>query len=258
MSSLSEVPDNLDEFLPWLKDRSEAAWANYKEATFDSFLDAGVGGSSWRTGTRWQAGLDEQQIDAVQRRWKLKFPKDYRQFLSVLNAPDRGMYHVGWSDEPPYGMVEGDDTPSFFDWRKDDDEIAYRLKWPAEGLFFDVNENDLWPESWGKQPDRAEDLLKKFAEIVATAPTLIPITGHRFLLADSLEAGNPVLSVWGSDIICYGSNLRKFLLLEFSGLIGLDYNEVAENAGITREQIEAIPFWGELMLRDWESRKSFL
>lgn len=260
MSSLSKVPDNFDDFLPWLKNRSEAAWAIYKEATFDTFMDAGVGGSSWRTGTQWQAGLDEQQIDAIELHWKLKFPRDYRQFLSVLNAPDRGRYHVGWSDEPPYGMEEGDDTPSYFDWRKDDEAVTGALNWPFEGLFFDVEENALWPDSWGERPDKAEDLLKKFAQLVATAPALIPITGHRYLLADSLEAGNPVLSIWGSDIICYGSNLKNFLMLEFSELIGLDFDEVSEvaNVDMTQGKIEAIPFWGELMLRDWQSRHSFL
>ncbi len=260
MNSLAQVPDDFDDFLRWLKDRSEAAWATFEEATFETFEEAGVGGSSWRTGTRWRAGLDEQQIDAIELHRKLRFPKDYRQFLAVLNAPDRGLYSVGWSDDPPYGMVEGDDEPSYFDWRKDDEAIVEALNFPSEGLFFDVNENDLWPDSWGERPDKAEDLHKKFAGVVATAPPLIPITGHRYLLADSLEAGNPVLSVWGSDIICYGSNLRNFLLLEFCGLLGLDRDEVSEvaNVGISKEKIAAIPFWGELMLRDWESRKSFL
>jgi len=58
--------------------------------------------------------------------------------------------------------------------------------------------------------------------------------------------------VWQSDIIIYGSNLKNFLLLEFSQLLGLDYQEVSEaaNVGITGEIIAAIPFWGELMLRD--------
>lgn len=157
-------------------------------------------------------------------------------------------------------MEEGDDQPSYYDWRKDDDEITYRLNWPSEGLFFDVIENDLWPDSWGKRPKKPEKLHKKFSKIVAKAPTLIPIIGHRFLLTNSLDAGNPVLSVWGSDIICYGSNLRNFLLMEFCGILGLDNEEVSADIdeSIPREQIEAIPFWGELMLRDWESRKSFL
>lgn len=252
MSSLSNVPKNFDDFLPWLRDQTEAAWAIHQTQTLDEFMAEGVGGSSWRTGTQWQIGLDEPRIDALERRWELKFPRDYRQFLSVLNAPDRGVYSVGWSDDPPYDMRAGDDAPSYFDWQKDDEAIIDALSWPLEGLLFHVEENSLWLDSWGERPGNAADVREKVAKLVATAPVLIPITGHRYLLANSLEAGNPVLSVYGSDIICYGSNLKNFLLLEFSSLLGLDYHEVAEgaNAGITQEKISAIPFWGEIMLRD--------
>ncbi len=252
MSSLSKVPDDFDDFLPWLKNQSEAAWAIHRTKTLDAFMAEEVGGSSWRTGTQWQAGLDEPRIDAIERHWELKFPRDYRQFLSVLNAPDRGVYCVGWSDDPPYDLGAGDDVPSYFDWQKDDEAIVDALNWPLEGLLFQVEESSLWLDSWGERPGKVAEVRKKVARLVASAPTLIPITGHRYLLANSLDAGNPVLSVYGSDIICYGSNLRNFLLLEFSSLLGLDHAEVAAsaNAGITQEKIAAIPFWGELMFRD--------
>ncbi len=252
MSSLSKVPDNFDDFLPWLKEQTEAAWAIHQTTTLDVFMAEESGGSSWRTGTQWQIGLDEPRIDALELHWGLKFPRDYRQFLSVLNAPDRGVYSVGWSDDPPYDLREGDDSPSYFDWQKDDEAIIDALNWPLGGLLFQVEESSLWLDSWGERPSKVTDVRKKVAQLVATAPMLIPITGHRYLLANSLDAGNPVLSVYGSDIICYGSNLKNFLLLEFSPLLGLDYDEVAEgaNVGITEEKIAAIPFWGELMLRD--------
>ncbi len=252
MSPLSKVPDNFHDFLEWLKERSEATWAIHETATFEEFVAEEMGGRSWRIGTRWQVGLDEPRIDALELHWKLRFPRDYRQFLSVLNAPDRGMYCVGWSDDPPYGLQEEDDEPSFFDWRKDDEALTAALNRPLEGLLFDVEENAIWLDSWGERPGRDADVRKKVAQLVAAAPMLIPITGHRYLLANSREAGNPVLSVWQSDIICYGSNLKNFLLLELSELLGLDHREVAEvaNADMTREKIAAIPFWGELMLRD--------
>ncbi len=252
MFSLSNVPDKFDAFLPWLKDRTEAAWAIHQTKTLDAFRAEEVGGSSWRTGTKWQIGLDQPRIDALELQWELKFPRDYRQFLSVLNAPDRGVYSVGWSDDPPYGMEEEDDVPSYFDWQKDDEEIIDALNWPLEGLLFQVEESSLWLDSWGERPGKATDVREKLDQLVAAAPMLIPITGHRYLLANSLEAGNPVLSVYGFDIISYGSNLKNFLLLEFSSLLGLDFAEVSEgaNVGMTQEKIAAIPFWGEVMLRD--------
>ncbi len=79
--------------------------------------------------------------------------------------------------------------------------------------------------------------------------------GHCYLLGDTPRAGNPVLSVWQSDITIHGSNLRNFLLMDISDLLGLDLDhDEAENlrvAGITDESIAAIPFWGELMLGDY-------
>ena len=192
MSSLSKVPDNFDDFLPWLKEQTEAAWAIHQTTTLDVFMAEESGGSSWRTGTQWQIGVDEPRIDALELHWGLKFPRDYRQFLSVLNAPDRGVYSVGWSDDPPDDLREGDDSPSYFDWQKDDEAIIGALNWPLGGLLFQVEESSLWLDSWGERPSKVTDVRKKVAQLVATAPMLIPITGHRYLLANSLDAGNPV------------------------------------------------------------------
>ncbi len=250
MNDLSNIPSELDAFLLWLKERSGAAWKNFETSNFEEFEAQEMGGSSWRTGTQWQTGLGKAEIDAIEQKWALKFPQDYRQYLSILNAPDRGMYCVGWSDDPPYGLQVEDDEPSFFDWQKHDEAIADSLAWPLEGLLFDVKENSLWLDSWGPQPSDEAGRRRKVIDLVEAAPKLIPLTGHRYLLAASNEAGQPVLSVYQSDIICYGSNLRNFLLLEFSELLGLDYEEITKlsNANISHEQIAAIPFWGELII----------
>lgn len=249
MNALSNIPDDFNAFLLWMKERSEAAWANYQTKTFEEIIAEEMPRSSWRAGTRWQAGLDEPGIDALEQQWELQFPKDFRQFLSVLNAPDRGMYTVSWSDETDDGLEEVDDDVSIYDWNKDDELLISILDAPLQGLLFDVEENSLWLNSWGKRPGKDTDVRKKVTELVAAAPKLIPITGHRYLLASSLAAGNPVLSVWQSDIICYGSNLKNFLLLEFSDLLGLDYQWEDANESITLEKIATIPFWGEIMLQ---------
>jgi len=250
MSALSKIPDDFNAFLLWMKDRTEAVWANYRTKTFEEIIAEEMPQNSWRAGTRWQAGLDEPGIDALEKQWEIQFPKDFRQFLSVLNAPDRGLYSVDWSDETPGGLEEQDDDVSIYDWNKDDEDLIAALNGPLNGLLFDVEEASLWLDSWGERPGKDTEVSKKVAELVAAAPKLIPITGHRYLLANSLEAGNPVLSVWQSDIIIYGSSLRNFLLLEFSDLLGLDYQFEDANEGITVEKIATIPFWGEIMLRD--------
>lgn len=252
MNALSKIPNDLDEFLNWLKSRTETAWADYKTTTLEEFQFNEVGGSSWRTGTKWQTGLTEDEIAALENNWGVKFPKDYRLFLAILNAPDRGMYATGWSDDPPYGLTEEGDEPSYFDWRQDNEALDDALSWPLKGLGFDVEESSLWLPGWGRKPFLQKRALKKLEKLVEAAPPLIPLTGHRYLAAHTLDAGNLVLSVYQSDIICYASDLRNFLLLEFSELLGFEYEEITAIAtkGITSDKISEIPFWGEIMLRD--------
>ncbi len=252
MNSLQSVPGDLDAFLPWLKDRTETAWAGVRTMSLEEFKEGGVGGRSWRTGTKWQRGLEPHEIDTLELRWNMPFPEDYRRFLSILNAPDRGMYSIYWRDDPPYDMHEIEDQPSYFDWRRDETALTDALEWPLEGIMFDVENNSLWPDSWGERPRDAE-IRETVSRLVAAAPKLVPICGHRYLVGDPAKAGNPVLSVWQSDIIIYGSNLRNFLLMECSDLLGLDRDEVKNlcNVGITTESIAAIPFWGELILGDY-------
>ncbi len=254
MNSLLNIPIDLDAFLLWFKDRTETAWASFRTKSLEEFEANGLAGGSWRTGTKWQRGLEAHEIDALELRWNILFPEDYRRFLSILNAPDRGLYSVGWRKRPTYDLYEIEDRPSFFDWRRDEKALANAFEWPLDGIMFDVENASLWPDSWGERPQGPE-IRETVSRLVAAAPRLVPIAGHRYLLADTPRAGNPVLSVWQSDITIHGSNLRKFLLMDISDLLGLDLDhDEAENlrvAGITGESIAAIPFWGELMLGDY-------
>ena len=251
MSSLLNVPNDLDTFLPWLKHRTEEAWSNFQTRTLDEFRARRGAGHSWRTGTKWRRGLEEQEIDAIERRWKIRFPADYRRFLTILNAPDRGMYSVGWRGEPPYDLREIKDQPSFFDWQRDELALTYALKRPLEGILFDVEKSSVWLESWGERPQGAE-IRETVSRLVAAASRLVPLYGHRYLLGDPIEVGNPVLSVWQTDIITYGSNLREYLLLELWDLLKLNHEDVKIHCteSITRNNIAEIPFWGELIHGD--------
>lgn len=162
------------------------------------------------------------------------------------------MYSVGWRDDPPYDMAEDEDQPSYFDWQKDDEAIFDALGWPLEGMLFDIENNSLWLDTWGEKPVEEPDVRKRMADLVASAPKLIPITGHRYLVDDTVNSASLVLSVWQSDIIVYAANLKDFLLIEFSEFFDLDYRAFSKKSveGVTNEMISGIPFWGELILRD--------
>jgi hypothetical protein len=251
-SMMADIPADLDAFLAWLKQRTEAAWADYPTTTLAEFEAQGIGGSSWRAGTRWQKGLDAGDIEALERTWNLHFPEDYRRFLRLLNAPDRGRYSVGWADEEPYGMQEDEDEPSCFDWRRDVPAIADALHWPLQGLLLDVERDGLWLPAWGTRPDTTEARRETVTRLVAAAPALVPVIGHRYLLGDPPAAGNPALSIWKSDIIVQARDLRGLLVVEFAELLGLDRAQAAHIAmeGAAPETIAAIPFWGELISRN--------
>lgn len=98
---------------------------------------------------------------------------------------------------------------------------------------------------WLKVQTEASQIPAHLAELVAAAPALIPVCGHRYLLDHKIGGDFPVLSVYQSDIIFYGSNLRDYLLRELVALL-MPRNE--SEIDFSAEDVRAIPFWGELML----------
>ncbi len=140
----------------------------------------------------WAAGYTAAELDDAQARFGLRFPPD----LCALLRDRR--------------LLQG------HDWTGPEDRIRRALAWPLEGLLFDV-ENGIWRAEWGERPARTEERAEVVTALVAGAPPLIPIRGHRYLPAEPFEAGNPVLSVYQSDIIYYGRDLEDYFAREFGG-----------------------------------------
>jgi hypothetical protein len=240
-------PIALPEFLDWLKLKTEGAWANIAETTLAQFEARGVGGSSWKPGTKWRPGLTADEIDAIEEKWSLEFPPDYRLFLEKLNAPDRWMSGASYRGG---SVLIAADRPSFYDWACDDAAISEALAWPLDGLLFDVEQNDLWMQSWGDRPDLLPQRLAAVRSMVAAAPKLTPVVGHRYLVPANTEQGYAVLSVYQGDIITYGNDLRALLLSHLSSLINSELPQgqrMHDGGGISAEILAEIPFWGEFI-----------
>jgi hypothetical protein len=239
------LPDELDDFLIWLKQWSEEVWSGYQTPSLEDFRRARYIGSGWKLGTKWLGGFSEAEINSFEQTWDLRFPPDYRLFLRLLGAPDQPMVSVGYKGRE---MVQGE-SPSFYHWGRDEETIQDARSWPLEGLLFDVENEVLWPDSWGERPKDVEGRRQRLSGLVQTAPPLIPIIGHRYLVGTPLQAGNPVLSVHQSDIIFYGLDFRKFLIAELADLLEIDHREAYERAvaEITETSYTSIPFWGEIM-----------
>ena len=248
----NNIPSHFDEtFLHWFREQTEETWQSYRTFSFEEFVASRVGGSDWQQGTCWLNGLNEQEITAIEQRYHLRFPPDYRLFLKTLHSVDRlqvGAKYKGGHEMFPITK------PSFYNWQTDTEAIQDAYEWLVSGLFFDVQHNDLWPQSWGTKPATAEAQETRVRELVDAAPKLVPVFAHRYLLAEPCEAGNPILSIWQSDIIIYDTNLYDYFLDEFGALCGVSNEDrqrlkAASNQEIQKrfEAYRAIPFWGEFL-----------
>ena len=141
----------------------------------------------------WTGGYSASELDAAQERFSLIFPPDLKALL-IDRRPVRG-----------------------YDWRTDDEAIRKALVWPLEGLLFDVEQCGLWWPEWGERPQTMEDRTSVLESVVKEAPALIPILSHRYIPSDPHEAGNPVFSVYQSDIIYYGADLEEYFSHELGG-----------------------------------------
>jgi hypothetical protein len=145
-------------------------------------------------GVNFAPGLSLSQLTAAENRVGCRFPPDLRWFLQIA-------------------LPIGDDWP---DWRDPDSPfIADRLDWPARGMAFDIEHNAFWWPAWGSRPVDLDEAIAVARAHLQTVPRLIPIVSHRYLPAEPEEAGNPVLSVYQTDIIYYGRDLRDYFMNEF-------------------------------------------
>lgn len=238
-----------EDFLTWFRELTESSWSTYPTPTLEALAARRIIGCDWQPGTRWLGGLSEEQIAAVERQWSLHFPPDYRLFLARLHAVDRPMRCRSWkyslSGEPTLH-----DNTSFYNWLTEGALIQDRLDVLADGLQFDVENNDLWRPSWGPKPATAPARVERVRELVSAAPRLIPVFGHRYLLAEPSQAGNPIFSIMQSDIIVFATDLRTYFLDEFADLLNISdadaRKETAARVQANYASYLAIPFWGDL------------
>ena len=163
----------------------------------------------------WAEGYTQGELDTAQAKYDLVFPPD----LVALLREKR----------PLLG----------YDWRSDEKEIREMLAWPLEGLLFDVENNALWWSEWGVKPALPEERAEVVGRVVAAAPKLIPLISHRYLPSEPHEAGNPVFSVYQSDVIYYGVNLTDYF-----------ERELVDPRRPFRDHIRRIRFWSDLVDRN--------
>lgn len=166
-------------------------------------------------------GLSRGEIQQLEEEYQFRFPPDLRDFLTFALPVSKG----------------------FIDWRQvDREEILESLSWPYEGMCFDIEHNSFWLEEWGPKPTTPEKAFEIARKAVDSAPVLIPIYGHRYIPDQPHEHGNPIFSVWQTDIICYGSHLANYLENEFRYYFG----GIGEYGLKLDGEVKHIEFWSQL------------
>ncbi|HLY22670.1 MAG TPA: DUF2167 domain-containing protein [bacterium] len=183
---------------------------------------------------KFERGLTDQELDDLERKFDFRFPPDLRLFLSLGLPVDTRM-------SKPRGRLSG-----WLNWRRASEaEIRERLNHPYEGICFDVK-NGIWLEAWGEKPPILEDRLGKIKQLMTEAPRLIPIYGHRYIPDRPHEEGNPIFSVWQTDIIHCGSDLEGYLENEFPYRFGISLETHTQTPSLKRPA-KAIEFWADIV-----------
>lgn len=160
-------------------------------------------------------GLTNSEITVIQNNYGFVFPPDLRLLLQT---------------EMP---ISG----NFVDWRRiNKKHLEEKLNWPLEGICFDIKHNNFWMQEFGTKPETFEEAFEVVKKYLTNVPKLIPIYGHRYLPDQPNEVGNPVLSIYQTDIIYYGSDLNNYFR-----------NELASaNKFGSLGKVKPVPFWSKI------------
>jgi hypothetical protein len=152
-----------------------------------------------KAGVIFAPGLSPDEIQSIEQEYHFQFPPDLKEFLMFALPISEG----------------------FLNWRQANrEQVSGILSWPYKGICFDIEHNAFWLEEWGPCPASLDSAFEVVRNLMNDAPTLIPIYGHRYIPDEPNEDGNPVFSVYQTDVIYYGGHLGDYFKNEFSHSFG--------------------------------------
>lgn len=171
---------------------------------------------------KFEHGLSDQEIQEIELKFDIRFPPDLRDFLQT---------------ELPI-------SDNFVNWRlglHSKDEEAYirqRIDWSFGSMVFDIEHNAFWMEEWGEKSDNINKNIMVAEIYYETYPKMIPIFSHRYIPSGPYETGNPVFSIYQTDIIYYGYDLAHYFAHEFRFELSDKFPTIDEP--------RYIEFWGDI------------
>ncbi len=152
-------------------------------------------------------GMTEQELQAAEDGFGIKFPPDYREFLSRCLPLDHEYRINNWRN-------------NFTNWRNTSDKYMENIKWKMydwtiDGILYTVENLNGWLSSWGEQPNNIEERVELAKSQVKKQPLFIPIDSNRFIAINPCEAGNSVYSIHDIDVMCYGKDIWDYFKKDF-------------------------------------------
>ena len=147
-------------------------------------------------GYKFEAGLTDDEIRTIERRYNINFPKSLIEFYTIALPVSK--WFVNWRNTTEENIKD----------------IKWRLAEPFNGIFWAMEKDEFWVDGW-ERPNSFEEMKKKFIEEMKDEPTPIPFYSHRYVLSQEGIDDPAVLSMYDSDIIVYGNNLEEYLDNEF-------------------------------------------
>jgi hypothetical protein len=242
--------DPSESFFRWVRDASEARWAANALRSDEEVLSSGILGTLPRPDTRWREALTDNEIDACEARFSVRFPSSYRRMLRVMGGTT-AMRRVHFDStvhgtDPTRPAISS--TPGWLDPRFDEAAIRERIadlpSWLWPSVADEHESGHAWPAAFGADPGERTERLARIAEWLARAPKAWPMFGHRFLILDESTGAAPVLSIWHcNDTIVYGRNLEEYLLAEL-GLVAPPELSIDVPGDWDARRL---PMWGEII-----------
>ena len=160
-----------------------------------------------------EPGLSDEEIQKVETIYGIEFPEQWLVVYQQLLPISEGFYN--WRDFSVENIAA----------------IKERLASSYNGILESIDEI-VWDISWGLEPARVEEKNKKIRKMLESAPSLIPLYGHRFLpILENKEM--PILSVVDLDIIYYGLDLYDYFEVEFG------HKRLVSDS----KKYKEVPFW---------------
>ncbi|XP_038883397.1 uncharacterized protein LOC120074372 [Benincasa hispida] len=167
-------------------------------------------------------GLSDPEFTSVESTFRFSFPPDLRSILQE-------------------GLPIGSGFPN---WRSSSiQQLHILINLPKFCLLKEISQRKFWCQSWGTQPDDANDAVALAKQFLDRAPVLVPIYKNCYIPSEPNMAGNPVFNLDGGEIRVSSFDLAGFFQTH-------EYSQLG-NAGLDRLMIDS-PAWAATEAREVE------